>query len=155
MRILVLSDIHGDTQSAINAVADQPEANIILFLGDGIGAIDKLMDMYPNKTYYCVAGNCDIGSIEPTTRFIECNGKRILMTHGHEYFVKYGLGSAVNTARRNQCDILVYGHTHRPETHYDNGICILNPGSLSRSNSHTYGIIDIVDNGIFCNFIAL
>lgn len=155
MRILVLSDIHGDFVSTMNAVADQPTADIILFLGDGIGAFEKLQDLYPNKTYYAVSGNCDFSSIEPTTRIIGCNGKRIMMTHGHEYHVKHGLREVEYTARRNGCDILLYGHTHRPETHHDDGLHVLNPGSLARSNSNTYGVIDIVENGIFCNFIAL
>ncbi len=155
MRILVLSDIHGDFTSAMNALEDQPTANTILFLGDGIGAIDKLSDLYPNKTIYSVAGNCDFASIEPTTRLIELYGKRIMMTHGHEYHVKFGIGAAVNSAKRNQCDILLYGHTHRPETHYDDGLYVLNPGSLSRSNGNTYGIIDITEKGILCHFISL
>lgn len=155
MRILVLSDIHGDSTSAMNAIADQPTANTILFLGDGIGVIDKMMDLYPQKTFYSVAGNCDFSSIEPTTRILELGGKRILMTHGHEYHVKFGISNAVNTAKRNCCDILLYGHTHNPETHYDDGLYVMNPGSLARCNSNTYGVIDIVDNGIFCNFVAL
>lgn len=155
MRILVLSDIHGDTASAMNALVDQPTATTILFLGDGIGAIEKLEQAFPNKTFYCVAGNCDFASIEPTTRILELGGKRILMTHGHEYRVKFGIENAVHTAKRNQCDILLYGHTHRPETHYDDGLYVLNPGSVSRIGSNTYGIIDITPQGILCNFLSL
>ncbi|MBR3844844.1 MAG: YfcE family phosphodiesterase [Clostridia bacterium] len=155
MRILVVSDIHGDTLSAMNAIQDQPTANTILFLGDGIGAIDKLTDLYPNKTFYSVAGNCDFASVEPTTRVMEFGGKRIMMTHGHEYHVKFGIENVVHSARRNQCDILLYGHTHIPETHYDKGLYVLNPGSLSRRNSNTYGIIDIISNGILCNILSL
>ncbi len=155
MRILVLSDIHGDSTSAMNAIVDQPTADIILFLGDGIGAIEKLEQLYPHKTFYSVAGNCDFASIEPTTRILELGGKRIFMTHGHEYRVKFGIENAVYTAKRNGCDILLYGHTHNPESHYNDGLHVLNPGSLSRSNSNTYGIIDITPQGVLCNFIAL
>lgn len=155
MRILVLSDIHGDTVSAMNAIQDQPTATNILFLGDGIGAIDKFIDLYPNKTFYSVAGNCDLASIEPTTRILEFNGKRIMMTHGHEYGVKFGIDDVVNSAKRNECDILLYGHTHRPETHYDDGLHVMNPGCVARSGSNSYGIVDITDKGILCNFLAI
>ena len=114
MRILVLSDIHGDTTSTMNALTDQPTADIILFLGDGIGAIETLEQMYPQKTFYCVAGNCDFASIEPTTRILELCGKRILMTHGHEWGVKGGLGALIAHAAEVGADIVLFGHTHKP-----------------------------------------
>ena len=46
MKLLICSDIHGDFVSTVNAVADQPTANIILFLGDGMRTFEKLADLY-------------------------------------------------------------------------------------------------------------
>ena len=155
MRILVFSDCHGDVASAMAAIEAQPTAKTILFLGDGIGDIEMLTDQYHNKDFYLVRGNGDFASRQPTTRLLEFSGKRIWMTHGHEYHVKLGLQNAVDTARHNQCDLLLYGHTHIPYTTFENGLYIFNPGSIARRNSHTYGVIDITPAGIVCNIISL
>ena len=155
MRILVLSDCHGDVFSAMDAIDAQPSAKVILFLGDGLGDMDEIMPHYPHKTFYTVRGNCDFGRTEPATRLIEVDGVRIMMTHGHEYRVKAGPYEAVETARRNQCPVLVFGHTHRPVVNYEDGVHYLNPGSVSRRGGGTYGYIDITPGGVFCSTITL
>ncbi len=155
MRLLVFSDSHGDANSLLTAIEDQPSANTILFLGDGMRDIEKIEDRYPDKTFYKVSGNCDLASMEPLTRLLELGGKRILMTHGHEYHVKFGEREAEYTARRNECHLLLYGHTHQPVAKYNDGLYVMNPGSSCRRNSHTYGVVDITNGGIFCNIVHL
>ncbi len=155
MRILVFSDAHGDINGMMTAIEDQPAAHTILFLGDGIGAIEHLTRQYPDRRFYGVRGNCDLASIEQTTRLLELGGKRILMTHGHEYNVKFGTQGFIQSAKRNQCHIGVYGHTHIPEVRYEDGLFVMNPGSIARRNSHTYGFIDITPGGITGNIVHL
>jgi putative phosphoesterase len=155
MRILVISDCHGDHYSVREAIDAQPTAKTIIFLGDGIRDMEKLESEYPDKIFHMVPGNCDFASIEPTTKILTLNGKQIMITHGHEYKVKYTTMMAEHTARRNGCDLLLYGHTHIPRTNYDDGMYIMNPGSISRHNTHTYGTVDITNGGIFCNIIKL
>ena len=43
MRILVISDSHGNTRNIERAVESQPEANIIIHLGDGA---DDIVDLF-------------------------------------------------------------------------------------------------------------
>ena len=155
MRILVFSDSHGDQGSMMAAIEEQRDVNTILFLGDGMGDIEKMEELYPAKIFYKVRGNCDFASLEAATRILELSGKRILMTHGHEYHVKFGFREAEYTARRNGCDLLLFGHTHQPLTEYRDGMYLMNPGSLARRNSNTYGVVDLEPSGIFCNIIEL
>lgn len=155
MRILVLSDCHGDTSAAMAAIEAQPSATTILFLGDGIRDIERLAEGYSHKQFYTVRGNCDLASMEPATRLLELEGKRIMMTHGHEYKVKFGLQEVLHTAHRNGCDLLLYGHTHTPYVNYENGLHIMNPGSVARRNTYSYGIADLTPGGILCNIIYL
>ena len=155
MRLLVFSDCHGDKASILAALERHPDANTILFLGDGMRDMEFIEDQYSNKIFYKVSGNCDLASMEPLTRLLEFGGKRIMMTHGHEYHVKFGRREAEYTARRNGCDLLLFGHTHQPFTDYDDGLYMMNPGSVNRGNSHTYGVVDIVNDGIFCNIVKL
>ena len=45
------------------------------------------------------------------------------------------------------CDIVMYGHTHRPDIDLDGGIIAINPGSLTyprqQGRKPTYVIMDI------------
>jgi hypothetical protein len=53
------------------------------------------------------------------------------------------------TVRRynEKADIVLFGHTHMPESIYKDGIYYFNPGSLKEG---CYGVVDITDNGIIC-----
>ena len=69
-------------------------------------------------------------------------------TNGHAYDVKSGLYRAVMAAREQKADVLLYGHTHCALEDYDDGLYILNPGSLSRGSRPSYGLLDITPQGI-------
>ncbi len=155
MRLLVLSDSHGNPSAIQSAIEAQPSATTILFLGDGMRDLESLESQYSQKTFYKVSGNCDLASLEPSTRLLEFAGKRVMMTHGHEYMVKFGNAQALHTARRNQCDLLLYGHTHLPFCDYVDGLYVMNPGSVARRNSHSYGFVDITPAGIIGNIVYL
>lgn len=51
-------------------------------------------------------------------------------------------------ARQEGADIVLYGHTHTGVTCYDDGLYIMNPGSIRDGH---YGMIDIVPGGIMLN----
>ena len=79
-------------------------------------------------------------------------GKRFFFTHGHLYDAKLGLYRLVCAARERKADLLLFGHTHQPLTDYDDGLYILNPGSLSGSGG-TYGTVDITPAGVVLNIV--
>jgi hypothetical protein len=90
-------------------------------------------------TVYMVAGNCDFFTSLPDHAVITIGGHRILITHGQHYFVSLGTGDLADTARKNNCEIAMFGHTHRPLIDQSNPhLTIHNPGSLSfpRQENH-------------------
>lgn len=153
MRIVVISDTHGDIYSFETAVSQQPQADIFIHLGDCESDVEAVKKVFPKKQFLSVAGNCDFGSKTPSEGEIVLCGKRIFYTHGHNYKVKFGDNAVISEARRRGADILLYGHTHVPVCMYDDGLYILNPGSLGhpRDGVPTYGIIDITKAGIVTN----
>lgn len=154
MRILVTSDTHGDFLSLKQAVEQQRSAEIIIHCGDSQGEVDDIRAMYPEKAIYAVKGNCDFGSTLNTVETIMVQGKKIFITHGHLYNAKFTIYNLCCAARENSCDIVVFGHTHNALSEYDDGLYILNPGSLHGYNA-SYAYIDITDNGIMTNIVKL
>ena len=158
MKILVISDSHGRLAALREAVQAQPDASMLLFLGDGDREIDVLRDeLPPTMPLIAVRGNNDWASREPDDRVLEECGVRILMTHGHKYHVKWGLDEAIAAARAQNAQILLYGHTHVPFNEYRDGLYIMNPGSVGFPDMgpRTYGIIELRPQGILTNIVPI
>jgi putative phosphoesterase len=146
MRILVVSDSHGDVFSLRCAVEAQPKARMIIFLGDGERDMDDIEDLFENKRVVQVKGNCDYREI-PLNCVEMVDGKLIFCTHGNEEYVKGGTVNLKQKAREAKADIVLFGHTHYPENSYDDGLYLFNPGSIREGS---YGVVDITKAGIVC-----
>ena len=55
----------------------------------------------------------------------------MLITHGHYYYVNTGIEDIEREAEGRGCDIVMFGHTHRPIIDYHKDVIALNPGDLS------------------------
>ncbi len=155
MRILVLSDTHGDARSLMRALQQQPNAEMIIHCGDGRAEVEDLQKVIKDIPIVPVRGNCDWGKALPPTQVIEVAGKRIFITHGHLYQAKFSIYNLVCAAREEKADIVCFGHTHQAMTEYDDGLYILNPGSCHGYGA-TYAYIDITDKGdIVTNIVRL
>lgn len=146
MRILVVSDVHGRAGRLYEAIEQQPTANVVLFLGDGLRQAEDSADRYPDRTFYMVPGNCDFGAQAIPVRQETLGGKKFYFTHGHLHEVKYNLYRIEMAAREAGADIVLFGHTHVPYEEYCDGLYLFNPGSLGYDG--TYGYVDIVGGGI-------
>lgn len=144
MRILVISDSHGDSYAVRQAIAEQPTAKIMFFLGDGEHDLDFLDSSASRLFVHKVKGNCDFGSSLPAYVVDEVNGVRIYACHGYAEQVKYGTSALRERAADSKVSIALYGHTHVADTTYDNGIWLVNPGSIRQGS---YAVIDITENG--------
>ena len=76
-----------------------------------------------------------------------------ILTHGHLYGVKSDLTRVVYAARERNADLLLYGHTHIPVTDYEDGLYILNPGSIHGGG--TYGVVDLSPAGVVLNIVRV
>lgn len=151
MKILVFSDAHGNFSNARDAIIDHPEANAVIFLGDGAREFENLKNQF-DMDFYILKGNCDFADTHDLCLFEIFGGKKIYACHGHTHFVKNGLSDLKDAARSMGADIVLYGHTHVAKNIYDDGLYIMNPGSCSGYKA-SYGIIEITNAGILTNIV--
>ena len=150
-----MSDCHGAVNASRTALMDQQDAKEVIFLGDGAGEIYRISAQFPEKNFHIVRGNCDFSAPFPDSLLLEFRGKRIFACHGRLFGVKGGLSGYIHEARTKKADIALFGHTHRGLTRYEDGLYLMNPGSLTRAGEQSYGKIEITEGGIFTNVINL
>ena len=164
MKFLVISDIHGSAdymEKALEAYT-RHKPDQILLLGDILyhGPRNPLPQGYnPQKVaallnpladkIIAVRGNCDAEVDQMLLNFdiqrdcatLFLGGHRITATHGHRFPLDPPPHSFPG-------DIYLFGHIHVPVIRQENGITLLNPGSITlpkQNSPHTYGLLD--ENG--------
>ena len=145
MKILVLSDSHGNLSNMIRTVR-LTKPRLILHLGDCWRDGERLHAMFPEIAFEQVPGNCDYRSSESAEKLLFWEGKRVLICHGHTYDVKHTLLNAGQTAEEQHLDLFLFGHTHRAFRDERCGTLFFNPGSIGDYHDPTYGII-FLENG--------
>ncbi len=134
MRILVVSDTHGDWQalaSVLGLLGRSVQA--LLHLGDGSGDVRSASRSgTPMPPSYGVRGNVDNDSSVPLLRNFDASGRIVMVAHGHRYPLGEGISCLSSAARDAGAQAFFYGHTHIPHYEERGGVVILNPGSLSR-----------------------
>lgn len=160
MRIVVLSDTHGNSYALESVILRNTDADWIFHLGDGERELDNFIlshqKLAPKIIH--VAGNCDFDSLSQEVFILPVCDHKILATHGHLYSVSSSLDKLRMLALTNECDIVLFGHTHARYQRYENGIYFLNPGSASiprDGEKPSFGHIDISPAGIVTNIVNL
>ena len=146
MKILVVSDSHGNEENICRAV-EREQPRMLLHLGDGWRDAELLAQRYPELPMEKVPGNCDFRAGEPAERLILLGGKRVLLCHGHTLGVKYDLNRLLYTALERGADAVLFGHTHRPYVDIVRGVVMLNPGAVGSSRP-TYGTLTLRDDAL-------
>ena len=140
MKILVLSDSHGNVSNMLQAV-EREAPRMILHLGDCWRDGERLHDACPGIEFHQVPGNCDFRPAEESERLLFIGDKRFLICHGHTYGVKQSLLSAGYAAEEQNLDYFLFGHTHKPLVDMRGKTLFLNPGSIGDYRRPTYGVI--------------
>lgn len=154
MRIIVVSDTHGNYDVLDRILTHRRSADACIHLGDGEREANLALSVHPEwlGKFFYVKGNCDYGS--PCKDFLTLDivpGHRIFATHGHRYGANFGTEGLLQAANEHHCDIILYGHTHVQECSYQNEIYIINPGSASRprdGKGPAYAFIDFTKAGV-------
>ena len=154
---MVVSDTHGRVSLLEQILEEQPSADRVFFLGDGLSDAVKVTGYYPRLTLFGVAGNCDRYPAGEDIKETVINGIRIVYCHGHTLGVKHGLNRLKDYAVAHKANLVLFGHTHTAFYLYENGIHFLNPGSPARpaGSCASYAVADITPTGIVCNIIPL
>ena len=144
MKLLVLSDSHGNVDNMVRAV-ERTAPDRIVHLGDGWRDAEELHERFPSLPLDQVPGNCDYGCFDAPERLLLLGGKRILLCHGHTLRVKSGMLTAFYTAQERQADALLFGHTHEAYVGERGGTIFLNPGSIGAGYRPTYATLELRD----------
>ena len=144
MKILILSDTHGET-SAAEEVLRSEKPDYVIHLGDCVRDAENLDRRYPYLPICRVAGNNDWFCDDAKEKVISLAETPIFLCHGHTTGVKSGL--LVQTAKSLQsgAKVSLFGHTHSPFLEERDGLLMLNPGSLTYSG--TYAILTLLPDG--------
>lgn len=149
MKILVVSDTHGDSTRLLKVISDNKDFDTLIHLGDGENDFSDVQMLYSQKGLVYVGGNCDYGFHQGESVVI-ANGQRIFCCHGHRYGVNSGIEMLVAATVKNDCTFALYGHTHVPKIETLNGVQVMNPGSLTLprgGSERSYGVIEISNLG--------
>ncbi len=150
IKIIVISDTHRDFDALYDIVNDNKHADMFIHLGDGEHEFDDVRNLFPEKAFLFVRGNND-WSDSPICRTFTYGGHKFYLTHGHS-FDRHSVHSFIAaTAKANNCDVALFGHTHIPFYDVMNDVHVFNPGSPSSPRGRSepsYGVITIRDSGI-------
>lgn len=130
MKILIVSDTHGHEKNLETVIEKTGPVDLFIHLGDIEGHEDYI-EALAGCPVHMVSGNNDFFSDLPREEEFQLGRYRVLITHGHYYGVSVGTDRLKEEARSRNIDIVMYGHTHRPEIDIDDHVTVLNPGSLS------------------------
>ena len=147
MKVLVLSDSHGAVHFLRRILETEPEAEIVFFLGDGLGDIEKVKPDYPDKKFITVKGNNDFYYQENREAYKYIDGVTIMACHGDSYGVRNSLREVINKTASVRGNLALYGHTHVRNLYSDaaTGIFAVNPGAVYDGR---YCVLDI-NGGMF------
>ena len=149
-RILVVSDSHGDRRSLRAILERHADADAVFHLGDGAADMDALAQEFPSVRVYQVGGNCDsLLRLYPEEQEVVLGGARFFAVHGHRFGVKSSPLRLLLTAKERDARVALFGHTHQPLIHGEEGLCLVNPGSVRDGR---YALVDLTSpNGIFAH----
>lgn len=165
MKLLIASDIHGDADATkkLFEAFEREKADKLLLLGDLLyhGPRNNLPAHYAPKEVIeclnahkdillCVRGNCDAEvdsmvlsfPIRADYAFLSLDGITVFATHGHLF--------THHECALKKGDCFLQGHTHIPQIQMtDDGILLLNPGSVSLPKNNAPATYMLFDEGSF------
>ncbi len=150
MKVLIVSDTHRQNRNLFDLIKKVGPIDLLIHLGDAEGSEDEI-EIEANCPVAMVAGNNDFFSGLDKEMELQIGKYRVLLTHGHFYYVSVGTENIKKEAISRQFDIVMFGHTHRPLLEMEEHIIALNPGSLSYPRQDgrmpTYAIMELDNNG--------
>lgn len=146
MRVLIVSDTHGHHKNLDRALEAAGQIDMFIHLGDVEGG-EIYIDAVVACEKHILRGNNDYFSDLPREEEFYIGSKKVFATHGHNYYVSLDPEEIREEGKARNADIVMFGHTHRPYLETEDGITLLNPGSLSyprqEGRKGSYLIMDI------------
>ena len=151
MKILVISDTHGDKHRMEHVIANNQDVDLIIHCGDS----ELEAAYFDNKEIQIVRGNCDFDEHYPEERILELNQERFLVVHGHKHNVKSTLMPLFYRAKEVEATVVCFGHSHLLGAELQDGILFVNPGSLTNPRGRkekSYALLEKNDSNWIVTF---
>lgn len=147
MKLIVISDSHAMKPPLQYIQEHYRDADLLIHCGD------ICLPKEYARGFVIVAGNCDNPSWYPQAEILELEGHRILITHGHVFFSssRPNPEAIARFAKRNDCDIAFFGHSHIYCDETILGVHVMNPGSISANRDGThpcYMEVELTSNSV-------
>jgi putative phosphoesterase len=123
-KIGLISDTHGLLRK--EAMENLKECDLIIHAGD-VGKIEVLEELESISKVVGVKGNCDKDkNLEdlPFSKIININNVNIYIIHD--------IKTIDIDLKREDIDIVIYGHSHKYDNYEKDGIIYINPGGAGR-----------------------
>ena len=150
MRILIVSDTHGKNGNLEKVLRLVAPLDLMFHLGDLEGSEGYIESITPCPVHM-VSGNNDFFTSVPAEKIVTLGKHKIFMTHGHRYGVSFGTLQLKEAARAYGCDMVFFGHTHKPLIDLDDDVIAINPGSISyprqENKRPSYILLEVDDCG--------
>lgn len=130
MKIVVVSDSHGDTSLLRKVQNEMNDADLFIHCGD------YCLPEYLMSSWCHVAGNCDWSSDAEKQKNIKLEIGTIHIEHGDSY---QAMCNYTNYVSSLGCYIFLSGHTHRKLAQKINNTYSFNPGSLTNPQDGNKG----------------
>ncbi|MBQ8967326.1 MAG: metallophosphoesterase [Ruminococcus sp.] len=159
MRIVVFSDTHGNYAAMHKIIKRNGDADLFIFLGDGLSEFRKLRAHYLDDNMICVKGNCDYDKDVPESMvYVLPDGKRMFLAHGDKWGVNFSVERIYEKAKEEECQFALFGHTHKRFYEQRGNMMILNPGSAGQPRDGKpacYAWLDVTPMGVIYNHVDL
>ena len=144
MKILLVSDSHGNNEALELLVKTYPNMDLYLHAGDSES------DPYSIEPFRSVKGNCDYFG-----DFLE---RLVIPTPYGNMLVQHQPNPSTDVLYKKNIKIFVYGHTHVRHLYEEDGLICINPGAISFARDkydYSYAIVTIDEKHVDVEFHTL
>lgn len=169
MKILLMSDTHGELEKARMIVEKNESVDVSIHLGDVGFPLQEL------SKFHLVRGNHDKDCSLPMELMLDLEGRKVLCMHGNrfddetmqevlaqenincenlmEVCMQTLYGKIAAYAKRKGCNTVFFGHTHHQYAGVVEGVVLVNPGSVCFGTPQRgYAIVQIQHEEIDTRF---
>jgi hypothetical protein len=149
----IMSDSHDNRDAIKQAVRlfNSMDCELVIHAGDFVAPFAALELANLTCPVKAVFGNCDgekkglaravqhFGDIQEAPLVFDWNGTHFLLTH-----LDFPLNSFL---KQHDLDVLIFGHTHRPEVRFQGNTLLVNPGETGGwvTGKQTVALLDPVE----------
>ena len=144
MKILLVSDSHGDYESLDRLLNMFPNMDLYLHAGD------SEQDEFSIKPFISVRGNCD--------HYYDFQNFLVIPSPQGNIYVQHTPYVSKSVISKHNAKIVIHGHTHIRRNEKVNDILYVNPGAISYARDKyegSYAILNIEKNKLEVKFYTL